>query len=162
MTEKTELERLREHNAELLGEAKAAKAKIKQYETEAATLKAERDAAVKRLYDATTGRRVNALVESLMPGKLSRFLLAELQEQGRLKIEGEEITLHNADGTPAKISPDDHEAVYTWLRDEGTFNHVLRGSGASGGGASGSSIAPSSSTPEPKPEEKPFPSFGLK
>ena len=178
-----EIDSLRNHNAELLAELKAAKAAAKSLTTEVENLTIERDQAVTTLQDETVGRPARVLVERV--ATLPDHFETEFKARGYQFVHTPQgIVIHDADGKVPQVQ--DHEGstprectftaadlsclvLERWKPEAErhpsakAFGHLVRAPDISGGGARDSGpgrVAPAAN-PSPAPAAAPA-SFGLR
>ncbi|KAF1693391.1 hypothetical protein [Pseudoxanthomonas koreensis] len=155
-----EIDRLRAHSTQLLGELKAAKAKVTSLQAQLATATEERDAARQEVRTLRLAPARTLLEHVALPGTAD--IVAKMLEQRgyTFDLEGDEIVVRDAEGNPATvIDPKSQKAraakldaadLTLLMTEEGkpeserhplaqTFARFIVGSKASGGGAAGGS-----------------------
>lgn len=184
-----EVERLRTHKDNLLGELKAERAKNTALQAQLTTATEERDAARAEVRAMRLDGPVRKMLEEIaMPGTAD-VLARMITERGiQFDLDGEEIVIRDAAGNPATVidpptrtvpaskpRPAKFEAgdLMLLMTEEGVpeaerhtlsqaFPRFIVGSHASGGGSSGGA-GPSAPTSPAKPTPKPSApkAFGL-
>ena len=166
-----EIERLREHNAELLAEMKKAKALSKDLVTQVETLTGERDHARTEVQRFQLDNPVSQMAErvSILPD----HFLTEFGKGFQFARTDDGIQIQDRDGNPAMVKVDDKPRAATFTEGDvrllceqsanvETFHHLLVGSRASGGGALGGRGVASQPTVKPvQPQAAPV-QFGLR
>lgn len=105
-SEQIEIDSLRNHNAELLAELKAAKAASKQLTTQVESLTSERDQALTTLREETVGRPVRALVSRV--ATLPDHFEVEFERRGYQFVPTDAgIQIQDAEGNVPQVQ--DHE-----------------------------------------------------
>jgi len=155
-----EVERLRAKNAELLQELKTAKARANDSGGELEALRLE-------LTEYKLNKPVSKVLADVLTG--SKFAAQELGEHFTFALDDAgEVRMLDLEGKPVEIIDGDTRRpirleageIYKYLSDLGTLDHILRGSGASGGGATGGGHPYSSKAPQaPAPKGS---GFGLR
>jgi hypothetical protein len=174
-----ELDRLRDHNAELLADLKKAKAKLAESETalaekETAIVKAQADLRAIRIdgpvNDAVA--KVSVVLPRIFRAEFERYYRFELGEDGKIAIQtldGKEAKIKipgkEREFRKAELTEADLYELCDMTGDDGTFDSILRanqksGSGAPPPGAGGYSF--SSNSEKPKPRKEDGLKFGLK
>ncbi len=167
-----ELERLREHNKQLLAELKAAKAEAKAASEASTEAQKARDDYKARWY----ALEVSAPLESDLRGCAAgpwKYLRDVATESGLLKMEADDEGVERpqwigADGKPADLS----RGLYQFLSDTygsdttrfHDLGHSLKARVISGSGADSSSHAPTATAPPKTAEDhkQPTQNFGLR
>lgn len=183
-----EIDRLRSHSTQLLGELKATKAKVSALQAEITAATEERDAAQREVRTLRLAPARNLLEQLALPGTAD-IVARMLEERGYVfDLDGDEIVVRDAEGNPATVvDPPTRNAptskpraakldaadLILLMTEEGkpqaerhplaqTFLRFITGSKASGGGAAGGAtgITP---TAQEKPATVPSApkSFGL-
>lgn len=99
-----EVERLRSHNAELLTELKAAKAKATTLQSQLSATTDERDAALAQLRTLRLDDPVRELLNEIAQPGTTDVVARMLQERGIVfDLEGDEIVVRDGDGNPAAV-----------------------------------------------------------
>lgn len=161
-----ELERLREHNKQLLAELKAERAAHKAAQDALEAAQGAETAWRDRVYQSEVLQPLEADLRGAAAGPW-RYLKDVCTEAGLLKMEAgadgfERPAWYDENGKPADLG----RGVYGFLRDVhsrtgGDLGNCLRASGMSGGGATGNvtkftPAAPAAPAPAPRP------SYGLR
>lgn len=150
-----EIESLRNHNAELLTELKAAKASAKSLAEQVEALTAERDAARTEVRNLSVEQPVSAMLERI--GAAPDILRLALDKHGlRFDLVDGKVTLLDADGErptvadakgvqrPVEFTADDladylaPKNAVQWDARQREFACLLKGTGVSGSGAASS------------------------
>ena len=166
-----ELERLREHNKQLLAELKTAKADAKAATEVATDAQKARDDWKARWYQ----HEVLAPLESDLRGAAAgpwKYLRDTVMELGLLKMEADDEGTErpkwfDADGKPADLSGGLYRFLcHVYSADRVRFNdlgHSIRGAGEGGTGAPpGGSYIPQRPQKPAEVQQSPQPQFGLK
>ena len=160
-----EIDRLRAHSTQLLGELKAAKAKVTSLQAQLATATEERDAARQEVRTLRLAPARTLLEHVALPGTAD--IVAKMLEQRgyTFDLEGDAVVVRDAEGNPATVidppsrnvpNPKARAAkldagdLILLMTEEGkpeaerhplaqTFARFIVGSKASGGGAAGGS-----------------------
>lgn len=164
-----ELERLREHNKQLLAELKAAR-------TEAKGLQDAAEAATARANEWQTRYHQVAVLDPL-ENDLRSAAAGPWKYLRDVALESKLLTMEpDADGIERAVWQDERgkpadltRGLHMFLVDVaerqpgGDLSHAIRGRGASGSGASPSGSPPAAAHDEPKPAPAPAaPTFGLR
>lgn len=154
-----EVERLRAKNAELLQELKTTKGKANSSgaEVEALRLEVIEHKLTRPVAKALAGVLNNSKFAAQELGEHFTFALDDAGEVQMLDSDGKPVLI--TDGTTTRPISLESGELYKYFCDLGTLNHILRGSGASGGaaigGGRGYTTKPTTSTAKPS-------SFGLR
>lgn len=168
-----EIERLRQKNSELLTELKQSKARVKELEsqneaggTELQTMKTE-----------LMNLKLNHPVTELLNGVLvsAKYSAMELAEHYKFEINDEgKVEMRELDGTPVQVKEKvdgkevsrpvrfEENDIWKFLSDQGGFDHIIRGSRATGGGAMGARVTTQSPQQKAPQEPRQAGGFGLK
>ena len=169
-----EIERLRQKNAELLGELKQARAQVKELETQAEQSITQAQTLKDELYKIKLHDPVLNLLDGILVS--AKYSSKELGERYQFELNDQGvIEMRELDGAVVEITEKvdgreikrpirfDKTEIWRYLSDQGEFDHIVRGSGASGGGAVGSQSSYSSPATAAKPAtESKGAGFGLK
>lgn len=162
-----ELDRLREHNKQLLAELKAERTAHKATQDALHTAQGAETAWRGRVYQSEVLEPLEADLRGAAAGPW-KYLHDVCTEAGLLKMEAdadgiERPAWYDENGQPADLG----RGLYGFLRDVhsrigGDLGSCLRASGASGGGATGSMGAFTRTTTEEAPTPMQRPAFGLR
>lgn len=166
-----EIESLRAHNGELLGDLKKAKASAKDAQAQLEALTVERDEALARTKSVMLDKPV---ADMLARVSLAPELFAHQFAKEYTFVQTDDgIAVHDLEGRPAKVTDDKGkprpaqftEADIRKLADASPHREVFApitvASHASGGGALGSHVAPSVND-KPKDARPSVPVFGFR
>lgn len=167
--------RLRQKNAELLDELKKARGRLKDLEAAQPEGLSELESLRAEVLDLKLHKPVAAMLEGVLVSP--KYSAQELGEHYKFELnDAGEIELRDLEGNPVTVDEKvdgkettrpvrfEEQDIWRYLVNTGNFNHIIRGSRATGGGARPSSQPHSwSTTEQPAPKAAPSkPGFGLK
>lgn len=160
-----EIDRLREHNRQLLAELKAAKADVKAASEAATDAQKARDDWRARWYEMEVATPLESDLRGCAVGPW-KYLRDVVTERGLLKMEVDDEGLERpqwigGDGKPADLSGGLHRFLTdTYASDRERFSelgHCLRASGTGGSGAPGGHFSSSTTLSKEPQRSKPAP-----